>query len=343
MTLISQLKEYLLQEQIISVKDKESVSISLLIGDAPKRVEALSRRYIVSKNYKPFLSVKFLPKPWRFSFQDILQTRALYSSFSSFKVPQLFGQFSTKEGHFIIEEYISAALPLAKLIENRDINSRQALEVIQKILSEIWLASEPASSEFILKEIKNYRNYLQALIEESYLLNIIIDNLEILIDINSGNIRQAWSTGDIMDRNILLSDKQWYLVDFDYCHQTLFFFKEAYRNILYANWANNLTLHEMAPWLGKFPEEMARVLSLAWEKHLYAEILDKQANEVYDSYLRKLTWSILYPQINQIEASLRDRECEVVKLQTEISHIKASPAWRLLKKTKSIKDKILRR
>ncbi len=341
MTLINQLKEYLLQEQIISLKDKESISISLLIGDAPKRVEALSRRYIVSKNVKPFLSVKFLPEPWRFSFQDILQTRALYSSFNLFKVPQLFGHFSTKEGHFFIEEYINAATPLAKLIENGDFNSRQALEVIQGILSEIWSASEPASSEFIQLEINNYRNYLQTLIEESYLLNIIVENIEKLIDINSINIRQAWSTGDIMDRNILLSDKQWYLVDFDYCHQTLFLFKEAYRNILYAKWADNLTVHEIAPWLGKFPEEMARVLSIAWEKHLYSEILDMQANLAYDSHLRNLIWSILYPQINQLDATLRDREFEVAKLQAEINHIKASPAWRLLKKTRGIKDRIL--
>ncbi|MCC7201174.1 MAG: hypothetical protein IT393_00685 [Nitrospirae bacterium] len=340
MTLINQLKDYLLHERVISVKDKDRISISLLVGDAPKREDALSRRYIISKDYKPVLSVKFLPAPWRFSYDDILQTRALYSKLESFRVPQLVGHFSNTDGIFFVEEYINSAVTLADLIKIGDLNSKKAIEVIRSILFEIWSVSEPAGKEFIIKEIKNYKSYLQYLIQESYLLDNIMESIERLIEANAENFRQAWSTGDIMDRNILLSDKNWYLIDFDYCHQTLFLFKEAYRNILYANWAENTTVHEIAPWLGKFPEELATILSLAWEKHLYAEILDKQANKVYESYLRKLAWDILYPQINKIEESLKEKEHEVVKLQKEIGHIKESPAWRLLKKTKSIKDKI---
>ena len=345
MTLISKLKDYIIQEQIISVKDKDKISISLMISDAPRRADVLSRRYIISIDHKRILSVKFLPKSWRFLPQDIMKTRSLYSGFHSFKVPKLLGYFLSTEGYFFIEEYIHPAISMAMLIEKGDINSQQAKEIIRDILAEIGKNADPADREFIIEEKTNYYNYLKILIGECYLYNIVIEYLEKLIDDNSMSLKRVWSPGDIIDRNILLSDGHWYLVDFEYCHQTLFLFKEAYRSIHYSKWARNLRIHDFSPWLGKFPNEAAELLSLAWENYLYSEVLDRQAIQRFQTKSRRLSWNILCPQLTenimQLETSLKEKEYELNMLQKELNNIKAGIGWRLIKKYGQIKDQII--
>lgn len=345
----------------MSSNEIDKIKISLTIGEAPKRKETLSRQYIISKNNKPFLSAKFIPNSRTFSVADILKTKSLYSRFNSIKVPKMISHFSTAAGHFFIEEYLNNNVSLAHLIERGDVKTRQAKEIIQNILSEIWSVAEPASTEFINKEKSNYKSYFEQLIEKSYLHEIITEHIEKVIDCNLNSLKRAWSSGDIMDRNILLFDGHWYLIDYEYCHQTLFLFKEAYRSIIYSKWAKNVKLNEMFPNVDNFPEEVAILLSLAWEKNLYSAVLDINANRIYKKYLRKLYWGILYPDMNRLLIVNQDQKHKIEQLQTkeqyqqqelnriktnlecqqqELNRIKYSIGWRLISKCKRLRDRI---
>ncbi|OHB69779.1 MAG: hypothetical protein A2W23_00645 [Planctomycetes bacterium RBG_16_43_13] len=318
MNLVADLITYLVNEKIISSADVAKVSVSLVVGDAPKRPETVSRGFIVSRDHKPFLSVKFIPISWCFLVEDILKTRSLYAGFKYFKVPDMLGHFSTTEGHFIIEEYIQSTATLSELIENGDLKDQQVIEIFRNILSEIWAASEPPQKEFVRQEVSNYRNYMQGLIDESLLNTIFPEYIEKTIYDNVDSLRQSWSSGDIMEGNILLAGKYWYLVDYEYCHQTLFLFKEAYRYILHRKWAKNSSLQDICPWLGHFPEDVAILLSLAWEKKICSDVLDIQANRIHQSKLRQVTWKILHPNANSMPTQHHIHKSSIGQLQENI-------------------------
>ena len=318
MNLITDLITYLVNEKIISSSEVDEVSVSLVVGDAPKRPETVSRGFIVLRNHKPYLSVKFIPISWCFLVEDILKTRSLYAGFKYFKVPDMLGHFSTTEGHFFIEEYIQSTATLSELIENGDLKDQQVIEIFRNILSEIWTASEPPQKEFVRQEVSNYRNYMQGLIDESLLNTIFPEYIEKTIYDNVDSLRQSWSSGDIMEGNILLAGQHWYLVDYEYCHQTLFLFKEAYRYILHRKWAKNSSLRDFCPWLGHFPEEVAILLSLAWEKKICSDVLDIQANRIHQIRLRELSRNILYPNANSKLTQRQIQKSTIEQLQQNI-------------------------
>lgn len=342
MTIISALNNYLLQEKIISIEEAANISISLMIGDAPKRSDILSKRYVISKNHKPYLNVKYHPKSWKFSSEDILKTRSLYAGFKSFKLPKLIGHYITAEGHFFIEEYLHSAVSLADCVDSGDLTHQKAEELVRNILSDIWSVAKPATKEFIAQEKILYRGYLKALIEESTLNDIVADYVDRVIDENADGLREVWSTGDILDRNILLSNGQWYLIDFDYCHKTIFLFKEAFRNVFHAKWAKNISLSDIFPYIGNFPLEAAKLISLAWERHLYSEILDMQANKDYQSNLRNICWDTIYPRINIVHDAIKGNELLSRQLENrgQSRHPYFNTGWQVLDKLTRIKNRI---
>src|SRR3989304_7037373 len=117
MNLVTQLRNFLEQEKIFSSGEMEKISISLAIGDVPRPNDKLCKRYIVSKDNKPQLSVKFIPPIWEFSVEDILRTQSLYSGLDFVKVPRMLGHFSSDEGHFFIEEHLRSPVALVALVE----------------------------------------------------------------------------------------------------------------------------------------------------------------------------------------------------------------------------------
>lgn len=328
MSVVAELRTLLHRKGVFSSGEMDRIGITLAIGDVPRPRENLARRYIVSKDDAILLSVKFIPGGSGFPAEDILRTRTRYADLDFFRVPDLVAHFPTAEGHFFIEEHLRSSIALGKLVEQGTLSGHQAADVTRRILGQIWSTGEPASEGFIRTEKENYRTYLQTFIadiEAAFLRNVILEDLERIVDDHAVGLKRVWSAGDIIDKNILLSNGHWYLIDFEYSHPTLFFFKEAYRNLLYCPWARTLTLSQLFPWIGDFPEDIAQVLSLAWEKHLHSEVLDKHSNQMSRQYLRRLFWKRLDPQeevqIDQLrrvvqaqEQALEEKEQSIVRL-----------------------------
>lgn len=286
MNRVARLRRYLVDQGMVSASQEGSIAVTLAIGDVPRDRAKLTRRYVVALGDTPQFSVKFIPRPWGFEFADILKTYTLYSQFTAFRIPRLLGHFESEEGHFFVEEYLGHATPLSRLVDEGACTAAEAREVIKGILSEIWTSGETPSESFVRAEKARYRNYLERFVKAGLLADITADYLERIVDAHAANLRRVWSAGDIIDKNIVKSGGSWYLTDFEYAHETLFFFKEAFRTILISEWARDLTLGQLCSFLGDFPEAAARLLALTWERHLYSLVLDKHADQSAEESLR---------------------------------------------------------
>lgn len=323
MNLAEQLHAFLVQEKITSAKDEVKISVS--IGDINRKKSRLSRRYLVTRKSEPLLMARFIPKDWPFSPEDILRTYSVYGSLHSIKIPRLIGTFPTNGGVFFLEEYLKSAVTMSALIETNELDPRQGLSILKDIFSEIWDIAESPSQKFIREEKEAYKKYLTSFVNKGIFGDFVVDYVEKVIDQYSGILKQAWSTGDLMDRNILRSGKDWYLVDFEYSHKTLFLFKEAFRNIHYSKWALGFSLREVFPGLGDFPEDVAKLLSLCWDQSLQYQIVENRSHEFNLNSLRRTFWGVfdsslpsrLDKESASLEALLHQAEAQAVQLRNE--------------------------
>ena len=154
--------------------------------------------------------------------------------------------------------------------------------------------------------------------EGGLLREITVEYVQRVIDANLGYLRQVISSGDIIDRNIFRVGTRWYLIDFEYAHHTLFFFKEAHRTLLNSSWAHDLSLEHLCPFLGGFPTDVAQLLSLAWERHLYAEVLDNRAQQRAAPSLRHRFWSVVDSELAQrLDTHLARSEQHITAKESE--------------------------
>jgi len=328
MNLITQLKQILKNEKIILPNDE--ISISLAIGDIKRKRSALTKRYIISRNSFPLFMVRFIPSNWLFSFDDIAKTYSIYKSLNSVKIPNLIGSFSFPEGVFYIEEYLQKPISLASLIERNEIDTSKALGIMRDIFTDIWSIAEKPTEKFINEEKQRYRKYLEAFVEKGILGEIVLDYVGKVIDQFSNELKKSWSSGDIMDRNILLSGKDWYLVDFEYSHETLFIFKDAFRNVQYSAWLKKYTLRDIFPPLRDFPDDIAKLLSLAWEEFLQYQIVEKNAHLPNRELLRQTFWNTfdssflqrLDKKVAALQELIEQKEIHLNQLQTEFQNQK---------------------
>ena len=320
MNLVSRLRRHLVKQGIVSADQEASLAITLVIGDVPRDRGKLTRRYIVSRGDVPQLSIKFIPQPWGFAFDDIVKTRAVYGQCESFRVPQFIGHFASPEGHFFVEEHLRPAVSLASLVRDGTVTPREATEIISGILSDIWKSGRKPSESFVRSEKNRYRDYLQRFVNTGLLADVTAEYLERIIDAHRADLRRVWSAGDIIDRNIVQSNGSWYLLDFEYAHETLFLFKEAFRSILNSEWARELSLAQICPFLGDFPEAAARLLALAWERHLYSLVLDPHADATAHENLSQRFWHVFGAGV--VYESKQDIAAAEQELATTREHVR---------------------
>src|SRR5262249_30036107 len=119
--------------------------------------------------------------------------------------------------------------------------------------------------------------------------------------------------------------------DFEYAHDTLFLFKEGFRSLLNTAWASDLSLRQLCPFLGEFPEPAARLLSLAWEGHLYSLVLDRYAEQQARQSLRYRFWETFDAHLahcaeERLAAVRRDLEASAAQVRALQDTIDAEAA-----------------
>jgi len=291
MNLLPHLKQYLIEERIVSPNDR--LSFTLSIGDINRKKSRIIRRYIVTKQTRPMLVARVIPNDWMFPLDDIEKTYSKYSSLGSVKVPKLLGRFSTPDGTFFIEEFVGTVSSLESLIRSKEIEVKQGIAILKKVFSEIWSLARVPSKEFIAEEKKRFRRYLSAFVPLGAEGETVLEKFDNIIDTYSGSLKRVWSTGDIIDRNILRSGSDWYLIDYEYSHDTLFFFKDVFRNIHFSPWTQGFSVREIFPGIGEFPEEMAKLISLAWDHHLQDKTIERRAHRPTFESMRETFWHVL--------------------------------------------------
>jgi glycosyltransferase involved in cell wall biosynthesis len=311
---------------VLSAGDVSEVRVSVAAPYEPREHGRLPRRFTITRASKPLLNVKLLPPDWPFRPRDIAETQKLYGSLGSFKVPELIDHFPTPDGHFFVEEYIASTESLAGLVKNGDVSAAQAVDVVREILVAVWESGEAPSASFIVAEKRKSREHFRLFVEQGWFADVLFDHVESVLDASKASFRKVLSSGDIIDRNILRVNGAWYLVDFEYSHPTLFLFRDGYRNILYSAFAAGVSLRDLSPFLG-IPEDIAAMLSLAWEIDLYNKVLEPRTRSHGVDQLRRGFWTMfdsgladqLDNRLAQLREALRAREGDVSRLRENLA------------------------
>src|SRR6267143_4953420 len=317
-----QISDILIRQGIVSKTQKGKIDVVLQKSPIQRRSEKTSQRFTVAIAGKAQYSVKFLPASWGFPPEDIARTYNIYSQLKSIRVPKLVAHLEVDDGYLFIEEFLQDAVPLDKLVEQRSVSGIQAADLMRKIFSELYSRSTLPSTKFFKSEKERALLQLKEFLHEGIWSEIILTYVGQVIEKNASSLRVLDCSGDIIDRNIVQSNGAWYLIDFGYSNRTMFGFKEAYRNILYAEWARNVTLAELYPPLGEFPSDVAAMIALAWENHFQGEILNEENARITQRHLRYLFWNVLDPSIlPQLDRRAAEAEALARTKQAELETI----------------------
>lgn len=323
MNLVEQLQQVLVGQKILP--SAAEASIALAIGDINRKKSRISRRYLVSRKSEPLLVARFVPNDWPFSHEDITRIYSALANRKTFKIPRLIGAYKTADGMFYLEEYLKAPISLHSLVEKEEVSPDNAFSIMKSVFSELWNIAERPTETIIKHEKRSYRQYLSAFVRTGVFGDVVLEYVDKVIDAHTGSLRLSWSSGDIMDRNILRSGNEWYLVDFEYAHRTLFLWKDAFRNVHYSPWAQQFSLRDLFPGLGDFPDDVAKLLSLAWDQHLQAQIVERRAHLPNLESLRRAFWGVFDASLpgmvdkktSELQSLADERASHLAQLRTE--------------------------
>ena len=225
-----QVIDILLRQGIVSRTHKGKIDVVLQKSPIHRRPEKTTQRYTVEIAGKPEYSVKFLPASWGFRPEDIVRTYQVYSQLESIRVPKLVAHLKVDDGSLFVEQFLQDAVPLDQLVEQRSVSGIHAADLLRQIFSELYSKGTPPSTEFFRSEKDQALGQLKEFLREGIWSEIILSYVGQVIDRHASSLRMLDSSGDIIDRNIVKSNGDWFLIDFEYSHRTMFGFKEAYRN-----------------------------------------------------------------------------------------------------------------
>jgi glycosyltransferase involved in cell wall biosynthesis len=291
------LRDVLINQGVFPAKEKENISVVFSPGNIRRHKDKQSRRYIISYHAQSKYILRCIPSGWKYSPDTILETISRYTTLRSIKVPKLIAHFSFDGGYCFVEEFLPNAVSLSELIERGELTKSQGAEVMRKLFVELYEKGTKLGKKTVESEKEKCLSSLRAFFREGLWSDIICEYVGKAIDKQSGIFREVLTTGDLIDRNFIRSNGSWYLIDFEYSHRTVFFFKDAYRNTLYAPWTNGLSFAEFYPPLGAFPPEIAAIITLALEREFQAGLLNPEASEDISKHLRYLLWNLIEPEI----------------------------------------------
>lgn len=323
----TRLRNLLIEKGIFSPREKMAVRVAENKGEVHRKEDFRTRSFFIAKDDTPLYVVKFYPTAWKFSPATIVETMKQYRKLESVKVPGLVEAIESGDGMYLVEEYLRDAVSLDVLVREGSVGVNEAAGLLRRIFTEVYARGNKPSGERIKQETETFLEALKGFVRPGLFGNIMFDYVRKVIDRHLADFRSVLSTGDIIDRNLLFAHGAWHLVDFEYSHETVFGFIDAYRNILYTSWARYYTLEELYPPLNAFPTDVAAILSLAWEYHFQGNVLDEEALETTRRHLRYLFWSAVEPsalyaldrRLGEVEGLIAVRDSELVAVRSALS------------------------
>jgi GT2 family glycosyltransferase len=280
--------------------DGRDLAMSVHAGD--RNAESRGMRFIIKRSNKPLCCVKRLPLAGPYDTQAILATQNAYRALSSVHVPQVLTSTQDDRNWFIVEQFVLEGMRLDDAIRRRVLTRPDAEKLVAKILREIYSNSlGPADPKVDEKRIVSA-------IEGSRLTEEQKATFRQQIFACQPPMWHApvWTSRDFLPRNILLSEGQPFLVDFDLACKTGLLGMDVLRIEFYTGWEIPFWPAEGA----SRQDPRTRLLFLLLEEHLQHTI-------AAGSHYRY--WVELYdPQIQQLvrQVCLGDSAKRALKTQS---------------------------
>ncbi|MGD0387372.1 MAG: glycosyltransferase family 2 protein [Tepidisphaeraceae bacterium] len=210
--------------------DGRDLAMSVHAGD--RNAESRGMRFIVKRSNQPLCCVKRLPLAGPYDTQAILATQKAYRALTSVKVPQVLSSTQDDRNWFIVEQFVLDGMRLDDAIRRRVLTRPDAEKLVAKILQEIYSNSlgpaDPTVDEKrVLNAIEGSRLSVQQ--KASFRQQIFACQPPMWHP-------PVWTSRDFLPRNILLSEGQPFLVDFDLACKTGLLGMDVLRIEFYTGW-----------------------------------------------------------------------------------------------------------
>lgn len=210
--------------------DGRDLTISVHAGDRNR--ESRGMRFIVNRAGEPLCCVKRLPLAGPYDPRAILATQKAYGSLRTVRVPEVLGWIQDDQSWFVVEQFVPNGMRLDDAVRLNGYSRTDAEMLVAQILQEIYAG---ASGE---PDPKLDEERILSAIETSRLTDLEKASLRGHVFDESSSMWHApvWTTRDFLPRNILLSNGQPYLVDFDLACQSGLLGMDVQRIEFYTGW-----------------------------------------------------------------------------------------------------------
>ncbi len=210
--------------------DGRDLSISIHAGDRHR--ESRGMRFIVNQGNEPLCCVKRLPLAGPYDPRAILATQKACGSLQSVRVPDVLGWIQDDQNWFVVEQFVPNGMRLDDAVRLNVVSRNDAEKLIAQLLQEVY-ASASGNPDPKLDEER-----ILAAIESSRLSDRAKACFRghVFNELSQMWHAPVWTSRDFLPRNILLSDGQPFLVDFDLACQTGLLGIDVLRIEFYTGW-----------------------------------------------------------------------------------------------------------
>jgi glycosyltransferase involved in cell wall biosynthesis len=210
--------------------DGRDLTISVHAGDRNR--ESRGMRFIVNQGNEPLCCVKRLPLAGPYDPRAILATQKACGSLAAVRVPEVLGCIQDDQNWFVVEQFVPNGMRLDDAVRLNVVSRNDAEKLVAQVLEETYAG---ASGE---PDPKVDEERILAAIESSRLSDRTKTSFRRHIFDELSGIWHApvWTTRDFLPRNILLSDGQPFLVDFDLACKTGLLGVDVLRIEFYTGW-----------------------------------------------------------------------------------------------------------
>jgi glycosyltransferase involved in cell wall biosynthesis len=210
--------------------DGRDLAISVHAGDRNR--ESRGMRFIVNRAGEPLCCVKRLPLAGPYDPRAILATQKAFGGLKTVRVPEVLGWIQDDQSWFVVEQFVPNGMRLDDAVRLGVYSRKDAEMLVAQVLEEIYAG---ASGE---PDAKLDEERILSAIETSRLSDLEKSRLRGHVFDDSSPMWHApvWTTRDFLPRNILLSDGQPYLVDFDLACQSGLLGIDVQRVEFYTGW-----------------------------------------------------------------------------------------------------------
>lgn len=210
--------------------DGSELTVSAHAGDRNR--ESRGMRFIVNRRGEPLCCVKRLPLAGPYDPRAIMATQKAYGSLRTVRVPEVLGWVQDDENWFIVEQFVPKGIRLDDAVRFNSYAKSDAEKLVAELVGEIYGGCSGRPDAGVDKDRIVSAIAASSLTEQqkTSLRGHVFNEMSPIWH------SPVWTSRDFLPRNILLSEGQPYLVDFDLACKTGMLGIDVLRIEFYTGW-----------------------------------------------------------------------------------------------------------